>query len=136
MIYPQLQRIKTQIEKTGLFKNNRVKVTKTFQIGGLDAGTCIITSGQAQFDRGKNSFRSVAHILVNVYAEANEEKALHNHIAKILDWLKREKDIVPVYFTTDSDLYEPWGVVYAQVSPHFAFRLDVEICGVWPMKEA
>jgi len=67
--------------------------------------------------------------MVVISEKKNVEKKLYEHLKTIIRDVGKIDNISPVAFTTNEDVFEPYGVVFTPVPPYGAFRLDLEIGG-------
>lgn len=132
MIYDKLTEIQTQIALTGLYDSSKIIVGGQFNLNALDAGVCIIKSGDLSFDRKTYAFNGTVHVVSVLYSATNIEGLIHNYLVSIFDKIKSIKNVHPAYITTDSNIFEPWGAVFTNTPPHGGFRLDLAVSDVWP----
>lgn len=130
MIYDELSEIKDLINDLGIFDPSRVFIGKEFQIGAANESLCILKSGTALVSDERAE--CVAYIMAQIYNAVDIESAVSSAIETVMHNLRRIRrktgyEIYPTGYTTDADVFAPFGVAFTPVPPFGGFRIDVQV---------
>jgi hypothetical protein len=130
MIYDELSEIKDLIDDLDIFDASRVFIGKEFQIGAAQESLCILKSGTALVTDER--VESIAYIMAQMYNAVDIESAVSSALETLMHDLRRIRrktgyEIYPLGYTTDADVFAPFGVSFTPVPPFGGFRIDVQI---------
>jgi hypothetical protein len=125
MIYTRLTDIKTAIENTLIFPSGRVFLGEEFSISADNVPFCIIKSGFGDVDKRK--VIATAYAMALFCDNTNIESTVNSNMKTVARNIANLPQIEVVAFTTDEDIFAPFGVVINPVPPYGGFRLDIKI---------
>ena len=123
MIYSKLTEIKTKIIATGIFESRNVFLGNEFETGTNRMPLCVIKSGPAEIS--KPNVRAQVYIMALFYDADNVEQTVLDNLSTIARELHEVDNVDFDDYTTDSDIFEPFGVVVPVVPPYGGFRLNL-----------
>ena len=128
MVYDEITSIKARIELTDIFPSGNIHDGSEFEFNPDRAPYCIIKSGGGTLS-AKHHLNGLIHIMAWLRADQGEniEQMLDTALVSVTEEVKKIRNVRPIAFTTDMDIFEPFGVAINPVPPFGGFRLDVEI---------
>lgn len=126
MIYSKLTEIRDEIKLLKIFPDKFVILGEDFTLGANTMPFCVIKSGFGLIQSG-HSFSTTAYIMALFETNGNLEQLIDQHMQTIVRRINRLPDVEVQAFTTDNDIFEPFGIVIQPVPPIGGFRLDVAI---------
>jgi len=125
MDYAKLQEIQTAIVNTAIFNSTNVILGQDFEISTRRLPMCIIKQGPGNVNSTESKF--TVHVMALFYDATNIEKTICDNLRTIVLALRQIQAVVPGFYTTDSDILQPFGIVIEPVQPFGGFRLDCEV---------
>ncbi len=123
MIYDKLQEIQTTIDNLEIFDSGKIYLGQEFTVSINNLPLCIIKSGSGSLLEG-HLIQGGFHV-IGIFRDAdNIEQMLDTNLGKIIKSLSELEDIELDYFTTDEDVFQPFGLVIPQSPPFGAFRIE------------
>ncbi len=126
MIWSKLQEIKTAVINTGIFPTGNVFMGEEFQIGADNTPFCVIKSGSG--DLSGRRVDAVAHVMA-LFNDSNIEQTVNDNLKIIARNLDNIDNVNAAFFTTDDDIFAPFGLTINPVPPFGGFRLEIQILG-------
>lgn len=125
MIYTKLAEIKTAIDNTGIFAAGDVFIGDGFPASLDKAPFCIIKSGFGDVDNRK--VLATAYVMAVFADNSNIESTVNTNMKIVARNVANLPQIDVLAFTTDEDIFAPFGYAFNPVPPFGGFRLDIKI---------
>lgn len=133
MIYDKLDEIHDKLEAL-TDSTGTIVFASGVQIGMYNLNfsqlpMCFIKGGAGPIDRHRDLALEV-HVIA-VYKDPTDiEETLGNNAELVIRALHEIDSVIPTFYTTDQDVFEPYGQTVSILPPFGAFRITCEVHGV------
>ena len=122
MIFDKLQEIENAINDLGIFDSGKIYLGQEFTVSVNNLPLCIVKSGNGTLEG--HLVQGGFHVIAIFRDADNIEQTLDTNLGKIIKALLKLEDIEITYFTTDEDVFQPFGLIIPQSPPFGAFRIE------------
>ena len=126
MLYHAIQAVKERIKAAEIVAEEKIYTGDQFDVNAANEQFFVLKSGQGIIENVTH--KSLLHLVFWIHAEKNLEAQLHNGMATVISFTKNLPTIKPAAWTSDSDIWAPFGMENIPVVPPFGgFRIDFEV---------
>lgn len=126
MLYHAIKALTERLKAAEIVAAEKIYTGDQFDVNAENEQFFVIKSGQGIIENVTH--KSLLHLVFWIHASKNLEAQIHNTMATVIGFTKNLPTIKPVAWTSDNDIWAPFGVENIRVIPPFGgFRIDFEV---------